>query len=184
MHDAKGTEHVSGDERHRSFLNTIKEETIMVLMGVSTIGIIAAFFYIRRRTVNSQKKEKLFRKLKMIAAITELNIIKTDYFSNKLLALDLLGQKLVFLDYHNYKNNVIIDLDDVEECKLIVKRLTIQLEIIFKDPLKAPYSIVFYQKFVSPEALRRHLTSKSRQWKRKISEILSNKTEPQVALSY
>jgi|GEM_PF-1127501 len=157
----------------------------MVLMSVSTMAIIAVFVYIKRQTVHSRRKEKLFRKLKMIAAITKLNIIKTDYFSHKLLALDLLGQKLVFLDYHNYENNIIIDLDEVEECKLIAKRLTIQLEIIFKDPFKSPYSIVFYQKFVSPEVLRRHLTRKSRQWKKKISDILSNNLKPaKFDLSY
>lgn len=149
----------------------------MVLMSVSTIVVVAVFVYIKKQVVHSKRKEKLFRKLKLIAAITKLNIIKTDYFSHKLLALDLLGQKLVFLDYHNYENNIIIDLDEVEECKLIAKRLTIQLEIIFKDPLRAPYTIVFYQKFISPEALRRHLARKSKQWKKKISGVLSNNLE-------
>lgn len=77
-------------------------------------------------------------------------------------------QKVLYIDL---KNNIIriVDMEDIDNCKLIKKQLSIQMELIYHDQDKAPLTITFFNKISDRKWRRNKLEEKARYW-----EVLMN----------
>lgn len=140
-------------------------------------GLLIAGFVIRMQVRKSVWKNDLRSNLEGIISVTDFVPYKTDYFAKKALALDLRNKKLIYLDHANDTNNVIIDTNDLQECRLIRKNLCVKIDLIFTDPDKQRRSIIFYQRYVNPEFTRSGLTVKARYWKHILTQQIPAKEE-------
>lgn len=90
---------------------------------------------------------------------------------------------MVFLDYFSHRNDLVIDLQELDECKLLVRRLVVQLDIKFNNPCKEAFSIVFHQRFADPDYLRSSLTTKARVWKELLTKSIENNRDFEYGIS-
>lgn len=157
-------------------------EVLMIIVGLSALLILG--FVIRKQMRRLDWKKDLQRNLEGIISVIDFVPYKTDYFAKKVLALDKRNKKLIYLDHFNDINNVVIDTDDLEECRLVTKVLCVKVDLIFKDPDKQTRSVIFYQRFVNPEFTRSGLTVKARQWKQLlVQQILEAEKTPVVRIA-
>jgi hypothetical protein len=134
------------------------------IIFIVLIAIPVICFFFRRRLISIRRKKVLQEELQKITRVLKLQPYKKDYFSDKVLVLDITNEKVVYLDYFNFKGVTMIDLQELKECKLLVRSLVVRLDLIFHNPCRQQISIVFYQRFVDSGCLRRKLTTKARTW--------------------
>ena len=151
------------------------ETIVLVIIGLS--GLFLVGFVLKKHLGRLQRRRELQKKLNEITGVTHLQASKKEFFSDKLLVLDKANKKLVFLDYFNVKNNAIIDLQDLKECKLHVRNLVVQLELKFDNPYRDSCFIVFYQRFIAPEYERYRLTIKARRWNDMLTQAIASTRE-------
>ncbi len=96
----------------------------------------------------------------------------TDHFRKKTLGFDLVKHKVLYVDL---KNNIIriVDMEDIDNCRLIKKQLSIQMELIYQDQDKAPLTITFFNKFSDHKWRRNKLEKKARYWEVLMNGILN-----------
>ncbi|MEJ6982243.1 hypothetical protein WG906_17390 [Pedobacter sp. P351] len=156
---------------------------VAMIIIVAIPLVIGIGFLLRNQVISLQRKEKLRKRLNEMTKFIHFDSCKKEYFSDKLLVLDEVNKKVIFLDYFNYKNNTIIDLHDLKDCKLLVRRLAVQLELKFENSCRDACRITFYQRFVDPGYRRSNLTAKARRWKDLITKAIANNREFEYGIS-
>ncbi|WP_316818613.1 hypothetical protein [Pedobacter nyackensis] len=147
---------------------------------VFSIGLFFLFFFIYLvKNIGKWKAnngERLDRFPKQVAASNKMQLSVTDHFQDKTLGFDTQKNKMLFIDLGN---NIIqiVDMNDVGECKLIKKRLSIQLEVNYEDHGKHPLTITFYNKFRDYKWMRSKLEQKASYWESFMNKILDEKYE-------
>ncbi|MNT91617.1 hypothetical protein D3C72_2327490 [compost metagenome] len=66
-------------------------------------------------------------------------------------------------------------MNDVGDCKLIKKQVSIQLEVNYQDQEKAPLTITFYNKFRDYKWMRSKLEKKAVYWESLMSRVLTER---------
>lgn len=156
---------------------------IILIIAVAIPALAAIGFFFRRQVIRIGRKRALHGKLRKITRVLKLQPYKKDYFSDKMLVLDITNKMVVYLDYFNFKDITLIDLQDLKECKLLVRRLVVRLDLIFHNPCREQISIVFYQRFVDSDCLRGMLTTKARRWNELFMQSIESSKEFEYGIS-
>lgn len=139
---------------------------------IFSITLISFFFLIFTVRKIAQWKIKSKTQLHLlvthVAAGNRLNLSIKDYYQKKALGLDPVKRKILYIDLDNYIVHI-VDLKDIDNCRLIKKQLGTQLELIYYDQDKAPLTIAFFNKFADPTWARHKLERRARNW-----EVLLN----------
>lgn len=145
---------------------------------IFSIALILLFFLIYlAKNLGKWKAyngERLDRFPKQVAASNRMQLSVTDHFQQKTLGFDTRKNKMLYIDL---VNNIIqiVDMNDVGECKLIKKQVSIQLEVNYEDHAKSPLTITFYNKFRDYKWMRSKLEQKAIYWESFMNKILNEK---------
>lgn len=136
--------------------------------------LLLSFFliiFLVRYLPGSNRNPALAILARKVAESHQLRLAHTDHFNQKVLALDKRQQKLLYLDMQNNINRV-INLKDIEDCKLIARMLSIQIELICRNEQQEPLSIIFFNQFADRKWRRRKLIKKAIYWESLLKGIL------------
>lgn len=144
----------------------------MNIMQLEIVFIIAVFiamltvmgYFLVRFLISMYRQIVLRNRLKGILTDHKLKPSKKSCFSDKLLVMDDYNKVVVYLDYFNLNKPILIELEDLKECKLVIRNLIVRLDLIFHNDCKKPVSIVFFHQLLNRRALRCRLTIKARKW--------------------
>ena len=114
---------------------------------------------------HDRRHKKIMHK---IAENLNLKCENTEIFSRMLISLDPRSNTLIYISNYSGIELRTINLDMVGSCKLIMKELSIQLELSYKEQFKASDTLVFFQKYLHPEHRRTMLHKRSKAWKTRI----------------
>lgn len=140
-----------------------------ILFSIILFFLFLLIFLIKKyRLWKAENKTRLHTLVKQIATSNRMQLSVTDHFREKTLGFDMAKQKVLYIDL---KNNIIriVDMEDIDNCKLIKKQLSIQMELIYHDQDKAPLTITFFNKISDRKWRRNKLEEKARYW-----EVLMN----------
>lgn len=149
----------------------------IILVVISVSGTLVLGVFLRNLVAKINRRRNLEMKLRELARLIDLQPFKKDFFSDKLLVLDKVNRKLIYLDYFNSKHNEMIDLPDLKECRLLIRGMAVRLELRFNNPYRDAVYINFYQKFVDAEYSRSLLSAKARLWNQVITTAISQSRE-------
>ncbi|MGV8878385.1 MAG: hypothetical protein ACOH2A_05060 [Sphingobacteriaceae bacterium] len=135
---------------------------------VPLVLLLVAFLYLTyTKTRKGNQKQRLLLRLDDVMESYKLTPDVTDHFEGQVLALDPVLNKFIWL---NDKTSNVIDLRKIIACNLILKVLTVQLELVYDDSLpQSSFTIVFYRKFIDSKMSRMALTRKAKRWSNRIS---------------
>ena len=144
-------------------MNIMQLEILLIIAVFMTVFTV--IWYLLGKLVSSLcRKNVLSKKLKNLVKSHKLKPSKKLYFSDKLLVLDVCKKVAVCLDYFNLNKVTFIELEDLKDCRLVIRSLMVRLDLVFHNPGKKPISIVFYHQLLNHQALRYGLTTKARVW--------------------
>lgn len=154
-----------------------------ITFAIFLIALFFLFIVVKRYIKwKSNKREQLRRFPLQIAASNRMQLSVTDHFQNKTLGFDTFKHKILYIDVENNLVQV-VDMNDVADCKLIKKQVSIQLELNYKDPSRAPLTITFYHKFRDYKWRRNKLEKKADYWELLMSQVLSGNYESVKSLA-
>lgn len=135
---------------------------------VPLVILLAVFLYLTyTKARKGNQKQRLLSLLGEVVATHQLVPDVTDHFERQILALDSVQNKFIWL---NDKTSTVIDLRKIIACNLILKVLTVQLELVYDESLpQSSFTIVFYRKFIDNKTRRMALTRKAKKWANRIS---------------
>lgn len=142
----------------------------IILVVISVSGTLVLGVFLKNLVAKINRRRNLEMRLRELTRLINLQPFRKDFFSDKLLVLDKVNRKLIYLDYFNSKYNDMIDLSDLKECRLLIRGMAVRLELRFNNPYRDAVYLNFYQKFVNAEYLRSQLSAKARLW----NEVLSS----------
>ena len=122
-------------------------------------------------------QRRLIAMMREIAELRNLQITRFDVIRDQLLALDEGAGALIYLCHSQMENNRVIDLKEVRGSHIILKRIVVQLEIMHRDPYRAPLSVPFYRRHIDPPCQRARLTQTAQQWKKLLSNALEEQNK-------
>lgn len=136
----------------------------ILLIGVFISAFTVTGYLLGKFVISLYRKKLLSQKLNSLVKNHKLKPSKKLYFSDKLLVLDTYKKVALYLDYFNLNKVTFIELEDLKDCRLVIRSLMVRLDLIFHNPSEKPISIVFYHQLLDYQALRYSLTTKARMW--------------------
>lgn len=146
-----------------------------ILFSIVLIFLFFLIYLVKNRGKwKANNAGRLDRFPSQVAANNRMKLAVTDHFQNKTLGFDTGKNKMLYIDL---RNNIIqiVDMNDVGECKLIKKQVSIQLEVNYEDQSKNPLTITFYNKFRDYKWMRTKLEKKAIYWESFVNKILNEK---------
>jgi hypothetical protein len=157
--------------------------TLSLAIIITLIAIPASVFVIRKIKVKVCNRE-LFLMMTEIADLRRLNILEWECFGGQILAIDPIKGEIIYLNYTNVEENTIIYLHDVKGCSLVLKAITVQLELTFENPMRRPFTIPFYRKYVDAAYKKRILIKSAKRWSEILQEALYYQNKFEMGITH
>jgi hypothetical protein len=161
----------------------IMQLEILLIIGVLITALTVIGYLLGMFLISMYRREVLSRKLKSLVRNHKLKPSRKLYFSDKLLVLDVCKKVAVYLDYFNLNKVTFIELEDLKDCRLVIRSLMVRLDLVFHNQSKKPISIVFYHRLLNHQALRCGLTTKAKVWNAIFMNSITNEKEFEYGIS-
>jgi hypothetical protein len=141
--------------------------TIKIILTILLITILAVYTY---RLIKSKViRKRLIIMMEEIAEIRNLKIDEYQLLHEQILGIDRQNGILIYLNYSHRINSRIVDLREVMDCSLILKKVVVQLELTYKQPSRPPLSVCFFRKYAESSFRRNARIKTANYWKDLIS---------------
>ena len=122
--------------KRRDVMNIMQLE--ILLIGVFISAFTVTGYLLGKFVISLYRKKLLSQKLNSLVKNHKLKPSKKLYFSDKLLVLDTYKKVALYLDYFNLNKVTFIELEDLKDCRLVIRSLMVRLDLIFHNPSKKP----------------------------------------------